>query len=95
MRATLLRRDDIRSKFERECVSATENQRQRDKLQWALIERSRVRRVPSAVRDLSTFTNPAGFRTLPPVCACDAPAAKTKAPPRAVALHMKVSDPLW
>jgi hypothetical protein len=66
LRQMLEERPDIRKKFLKEQHQEEENLKQRDKLQWAKIENSRVHPVKnSAVKQKSMFTNPIGTGYLP------------------------------
>ena len=76
LRQALAARPDIRRRFQREHAAECESTRQRDKLQWARVQGSRVARVDTALRERATFTDPCGTGEIPRRCPCD-PAART------------------
>lgn len=68
LRAMLAERPDVKKRFAREHQAEEENLRQRDKLQWAHIQSSKVRSASLAASDVkrnTVYTNPLGSGVIP------------------------------
>ncbi len=68
LRAMLAERPDVKKRFSKEQEAEAENQRQRDALQWAQIQSSKVRSASLATNEVkrnTVYTNPFGSGVLP------------------------------
>lgn len=63
--ATTPRGEQIRRVFLKEKELEEESMRQRDKLNWAKMSSSKPRKVDTALKLASTFTNPCGTGSIP------------------------------